>query len=159
MMRIASTAVMWIACISVWIACISSVVYASDLDRTIFGANAQLADGATALTIGNYDEGIRLTRLGLSGPPKPSRRSAALSNLCAGFDGTAQYERALAHCTAALKIDRRNWQAYNNRAIAHLGLGQLEAAEADISRAVALNPKSKQLQRARQTVQRWLYYR
>ena len=149
MMRIACLAVMWIACIS-------SLVHASDLNRTILGVNTQLADGATALAIGNYNEGIRLTRLGLRSPPKPNRRSAALSNLCAGFDGTAEYERALVHCTAALEIDARNWQAYNNRAVAYLGLGELEAAEVDISRAVALNPRSGKLRRSQRAVERWL---
>jgi Flp pilus assembly protein TadD len=149
MMRIACMAVLWIACIS-------SLVHASDMERTILGVSSDLADGATALTSGNYDEGIRLTKLGLDSPPKPSQRSAALSNLCAGFDGTAQYQRALKHCTAALRIDGRNWQAYNNRAIAHLGLGDLEAAEADILRAVALNPKSRKLQRAQRAVERRL---
>ena len=150
---------MRIACAALLsIACISSLVHASDLERTIFGVNSHLADGATALTIGNYDEGIRLTKLGLNGPPKPSQRSAALSNLCAGFDGTAQYERALVHCTAALKLDNRNWQAYSNRAVAHLGMGQLEAAEADITRAVALNPRSKKLRRAQQAVRRRVDY-
>ena len=152
MMRITCMAVLWIACIS-------SLVHASDMDSVVLGVSSQLADGATALTVGNYDEGIRLTKLGLKSPRKPSQRSAALSNLCAGFDGTAEYERALVHCTAALTINSRNWQAFNNRAIAHLGLGQLEAAEADISRAVALNPKSKKLRRAQRAVRRRVHYR
>ena len=64
MMRITCMAVLWIACIS-------SLVHASDMDRTILGVSSQLAEGATALTVGNYDEGIRLTRLGLNAPPKP----------------------------------------------------------------------------------------
>ncbi len=149
MMRITCMAVLWIACIS-------SLVHASDLDRTVLGVNSQLADGATALTIGNYDEGIRLTKLGLNRPPKLNQRSAALSNLCAGFDGAEQYEQALTHCTAALEINRRNWQAYNNRAVAFLGLGDLVAAHADISRAVALNPKSSSLRRVQQAVARWI---
>ena len=149
MMRITCMAVLWIACIS-------SLVHASDRDSVVLGVSPQLADGATALTVGNYDEGIRLTKLGLNSPRKPSQRSAALSNLCAGFDGNEQFAKAIAHCTAALKINKRNWQAYNNRAVAHLGLGELEAADADITRAVALNPKSKKLQRMQQAVARWL---
>ncbi len=148
---------MRIACMAVlWIACISSLVHASDSDRTVLGVSSDLADGATALTIGNYDEGIRLTRLGLNSPPDPGQRSAALSNLCAGFDGTAEFERALVQCTAALEIDASNWQAYNNRAIAYLGLGDLESAQADIIEAVALNPRSRMLQRSQQAVERWL---
>lgn len=148
---------MRITCMAVlWIACISSLVHASDMDSVVLGVSPQLADGATALTVGNYDEGIRLTKLGLNSPRKPSQRSAALSNLCAGFDGNEQFAKAIAHCTAALEINKRNWQAYNNRAVAHLGLGELEAADADITRAVALNPKSKKLQRMQQAVARWL---
>lgn len=148
---------MRITCMAVlWIACISSLVHASDMDSVVLGVSPQLADGATALTVGNYDEGIRLTKLGLNSPRKPSQRSAALSNLCAGFDGNEQFAKAIAHCTAALEINKRNWQAYNNRAVAHLGLGELEAADADITRAVALNPKSKKLQRVQQAVARWL---
>lgn len=148
-MRITRMAVLWIACIS-------SLVHASDMDSVVLGVSPQLADGATALTIGNYDEGIRLTKLGLKSPRMPSQRSAALSNLCAGFDGNEQFAQAITHCTAALEINERNWQAYNNRAVAHLGLGQLEAADADITRAVALNPRSKKLRRIQQAVERWL---
>jgi tetratricopeptide (TPR) repeat protein len=149
MMRITCMAVLWIACIS-------SLVHASDMDSVVLGVSSQLADGATALTVGNYDEGIRLTKIGLNSSRKPIQRSAALSNLCAGFDGNEQFAKAIAHCTAALEINKRNWHAYNNRAVAHLGLGQLEAADADITRAVALNPRSKKLQRMQRAVARWL---
>ena len=116
------------------------------------GANPHLANGATALTLRHFDEGIRHTQRGLDRPAKRRDRAAALSNLCAGFDGQQDYEQALAHCNAALEIDDDNWQAYNNRALAHLGLGELDQAQLDIDRGLELNPKAKELRRVQALV-------
>lgn len=116
------------------------------------GANTHLADGATALTLRNFEEGIRHTQQGLAKPAKHRDRSAALSNLCAGFDGQGEYEQALKHCNEALEIDDDNWQAYNNRALAYLGLGDLERAQQDIDRGLELNPDSTELVRVQQLV-------
>ncbi len=101
--------------VAIGIACITLPAFAGDDNRVRLGADPQLSDGATALSIGNYGEGIRLTELGLKAPPARSDRSAAMSNLCAGFAGTQQYDLALTHCSAALEINDSNWQAYNNR--------------------------------------------
>jgi tetratricopeptide (TPR) repeat protein len=117
------------------------------------GSNPHLSDGATALLYGNYSEGIRLTELGLEAPPGWTDRSAALSNLCAGLAGSAEYEKAIAHCTSAIKLDRDNWQAYNNRAIAHIGLGQIGKAQQDINRGFELNPDSSELFMVQQLVE------
>ena len=52
--------------------------------KTVLGVtNEYLAAGAEALRLKDYDEGIRLTLLGLDRPTSPRDRSAALSNLCA----------------------------------------------------------------------------
>ena len=52
--------------------------------RTVLGvANEYLAAGAEAIRLKEYDEGIRLTKIGLERPTSPRDRSAALSNLCA----------------------------------------------------------------------------
>ncbi len=139
--------------VAIGIACITLPAFAGDDNRVRLGADPQLSDGATALSIGNYGEGIRLTELGLKAPPARSDRSAAMSNLCAGFAGTQQYDLALTHCSAALEINDSNWQAYNNRALAHFRLGDLEAAQRDIDRGLELNPKSGQLKRVQQLVQ------
>ena len=139
--------------VAIAIACITLPAFAGDDNRVRLGADPQLSDGATALSIGNYGEGIRLTELGLKAPPARSDRSAAMSNLCAGFAGTQQYDLALTHCSAALEINDSNWQAYNNRALAHFRLGDLEAAQRDIDRGLELNPKSGQLKRVQQLVQ------
>ena len=131
--------------VTVCIACIAAPAFATDNNRVLLGSNPELSDGATALSIGNYSEGIRLTEIGLEAPPARSNRSAAMSNLCAGFAGTQEYHRALTHCSAALEIDDGNWQAYNNRALASFRLGDLEAAQKDIDRGLELNPESREL--------------
>jgi tetratricopeptide (TPR) repeat protein len=109
------------------------------------GPSPYLVDGAHALSMGDYYEAIRHTQRGLDEPIGAIHRSAALSNLCAGFDAIGEYEHALESCDAALAIDDGNWQAYGNRAIAHLRLGRLEAARADVQHALALNPTSSEL--------------
>ena len=139
--------------LAVGIAVVTTSAYAGDDSRVLLGSDPHLSDGATALTTGNYGEGIRLTEIGLKAPPARNNRSAAMSNLCAGFAGTREYDLALRHCTAALEIDASNWQAFNNRALAHFRLGDLAAAQQDLDRGLALNPESGQLKRVQELVQ------
>lgn len=138
--------------VAVWIACITAPAYPGEYNRVVLGSDPNLSDGATALSTGNYDEGIRLTKLGLKAPPARSNRSAAMSNLCAGFAGTQEFNLAVAHCNAALEIDDSNWQAYNNRAFAFFRLGDLAAAQKDIDRGLELNPDSGQLKSVQKLV-------
>jgi tetratricopeptide (TPR) repeat protein len=119
----------------------------------MLGVSPYLSGGAAALLFGNYSEGIRLTEMGLTTPaPTLHDRSAALSNLCAGLAGSAEYNRAITHCTSAIEIDDDNWQAYNNRAIAHIGLGHVLAAQKDINRGLELNPGADELQMVQELV-------
>jgi hypothetical protein len=54
--------------------------------RTVVGVeNEYLAAGAEALFAKEYDEGIRLTILGLERPTLPRDRANAFSNLCAAY--------------------------------------------------------------------------
>ena len=135
-----------------WIVCISSSALAAGESRILLGANPYLSNGATALLYGNYSEGIRLTELGLETPPEWSDRSAALSNLCAGLAGNGLYDEAIVHCTSAIEINDGNWQAYNNRAIAYIGVGQVNQAQQDINRGLTLNPDSSELLMVQQLV-------
>jgi tetratricopeptide (TPR) repeat protein len=120
--------------------------HAQEKASTSIGVNPNLAEGAHALQFGNYDEGIRLTELGLKGTIRPKDRVGALSNLCAGHVGNRDYEEALRYCNRALRLDERNWHAYNNRSLAYLGLNQVEAAKSDLEKGLALNPQSNSLQ-------------
>lgn len=110
-----------------------------------FGTNEHLANGARALFARDYDSGIELTLKGLNSEISPRNRTAALSNLCAGYVGAERYEEAVAACTEALELRSSNWRALNNRAIAHLGKGNYAAARQDVADGLALHPDSRQL--------------
>ena len=117
--------------------------------KTVIGpANLDLAAGADALRFGDYEEGIKLTLRGLEQHPSERDRSAALSNLCAGYAATDEYDLAIEHCNDALQIDERNWHAYHNRAAANLYQGNLDEAIRDAEAGLALNPRSRKLRKA-----------
>ena len=117
------------------------------------GTNAYLSDGAQALFAGDYETGIELTLEGLKEPVARGQRSAALSNLCAGYVGAKRYLEAEVACTEALAIRTSNWRALNNRAIAHLGLGDYSAARRDVEQGLALRPGSRQLLEVREMLE------
>ncbi len=112
---------------------------------TIVGVNPRLSEGAYALEFGNYNEGVRLTLEGLRASVRPSDRVGALSNLCAGYVGLQDYEAALRYCNRALRMDEKNWHAYNNRSLAYLGLGDTAAAQRDLERGLEINPGARTL--------------
>jgi len=120
--------------------------------RSVIGVNDELARGARALQVRDYAEGVRLTAAGLRAMHDRRDRLVALSNLCAGYVGLRQYARALAACDEALEINPRFWRAYNNRALAHLGLGMLAAARSDVAEGLAINPNSAKLLRSHDLV-------
>lgn len=119
--------------------------HTDDTANTVLGVNPRLSEGAYALEFGNYQEGIRLTLEGLRSSVRPSDRVGALSNLCAGYVGIQDYESALSYCNRALRIDERNWHAYNNRSLAYLGLGNTAAAERDLEKGLEINPNARTL--------------
>jgi len=122
--------------------------------KTVIGpANLDLAAGADALRFGDYEEGIKLTLRGLQQHPSQRDRSAALSNLCAGYAATEQFDLAIKHCNESLDIDERNWHAYHNRATAHLRRGDFGEAIKDAEAGLALNPRSRKLRRALEVAQ------
>ncbi|MCY4166234.1 MAG: hypothetical protein OXF03_08865 [Gammaproteobacteria bacterium] len=117
--------------------------------QSVFGADPNLSDGAMALRLGDYDEGIRLTLVGLRSPVGRAHsmktRSAAHSNLCAGYMMASQLRIAREHCDEALRIMRRNWRAYSNRAVLFVLTGQLKRAADDVERGKRINPNSRRL--------------
>lgn len=115
--------------------------------NTVIGPNVMLADGAEALMRGEWQRGIQLTQMGLTFAISQQDRASALANLCAGFAGLKQYQRALEHCDQSIAIVNDNWRAWQNRAAAHLGLGKIEESLRDIQRGLQLNPDSDSLQK------------
>ena len=120
---------------------------------TIIGVNADLSDGARAMQMGDFEEGIRLTIAGLKVESSPRNRASGLSNLCAGYTAAKQYAKAIDSCTQSLRIDKRNWHAYNNRALAYLGQGEIDAAKRDLQDGLQLNPDSGKLHRVAQWIE------
>jgi tetratricopeptide (TPR) repeat protein len=110
------------------------------------GGNDLLSNGAVAIRAGLYDEGIRLTSLGLErGDASKAERAAALSNLCAAYAAKHMPDMAIGLCTESLAIDGRNWRAFSNRSYAYWLKGMYAEATFDLDAAAAISPKAKQV--------------
>jgi tetratricopeptide (TPR) repeat protein len=118
--------------------------------RTLVGVeNEYLAAGAEALLAKQYDEGIRLTILGLERPTLPRDRANALSNLCAAHAAKREPAIAIDYCTQSIEIDSENWHAYSNRAYAYYLSRKFSEADDDLDRALELNPSARQMPQIR----------
>jgi tetratricopeptide (TPR) repeat protein len=115
--------------------------------RTTLGAgNEYLAAGALAIQLGRYDEGIRLTLVGLDRyQPITRDRAAGLSNLCAAYAAQEELDRAIEYCDEALGLDPQNWHAYSNRSYVYMLKGMYAQATSDLDSAARLNPHAPQL--------------
>ena len=115
--------------------------------RSVFGSvNELLVAGADAIRFARYDEGIRLTLLGLERRDITERnRAAALSNLCAAFAAKNSPSEAIDYCTQSIEISEHNWQAFSNRSYAYWLQARYELAAEDLNRAMALNDRARQL--------------
>jgi tetratricopeptide (TPR) repeat protein len=114
--------------------------------RTVLGvSNEYLAAGAEAIRAKQYDDGIRLTKLGLERPAPPHDRAAGLSNLCAAHAAKGEVDLAIDACTKSLEIDDGNWRAYNNRSYAFYLKGHYAQANTDLVRALEINPNARQM--------------
>ena len=120
-------------------------------NRTVLGGgNDMLAQGATAIRAGLYDDGIRLTNLGLERRDNTELdRAAALSNLCAAYAAKKVPDTAIRYCTESLAVNNRNWRAYSNRSYAYWLKGMYAEATFDLDAAAALSPNARQVQQIR----------
>jgi tetratricopeptide (TPR) repeat protein len=118
--------------------------------RTVLGGtNEYLSAGADAIRAGSYDDGIRLTRIGLERSSNISERAAALSNLCAAHAAKGETDLAIEMCTASLAINDQNWRAYSNRSYAYYLKGMYAQASADLEAAATFSPNARQVQQIR----------
>lgn len=117
--------------------------------KTVLGPDNQaLYDGAQAILAGDFNEGIRLTRLGLDDAFTDREKQAGLSNLCAGYLRIRQWQTALEYCDQALAINPRNWRALNNRALLYIQLEQYSAAKKDLDLAREVAPNARTVKAA-----------
>ena len=118
--------------------------------KTVVGpSNADLADGAAALRVGNAEDGVRLTERGLMSATSRRDRVAGYSNLCAGLAMLERFDEALQACNRALELDDDHWRSYSNRALVYLKQERYPEAERDISAGERLNPNASTLKTLR----------
>ena len=118
--------------------------------RTVLGSsNEYLSAGAEMIRAGQYDDGIRLTSIGLQRQASQHDRAAGLSNLCAAHAAKGEPDRAIEYCTQSIEVSPYSWRPYSNRAYAHLLKGHIAAASADLAVAAERNPDGRQIARIR----------
>jgi len=118
--------------------------------KTVIGVrNVPLKSGAEALLAGDYEEGVRLTHLGLTQAFGIREEEAALSNLCAGYLQLKKYDTALQYCEMLLARNDEHWRAYNNRALIYMKTKQWDKAEADLIKGEELNAGAHTMKLAR----------
>lgn len=125
--------------------------WAQSDNRSVLGqSNELLSAGAIAIRAGRYDDGIRLTMLGLDREPAtPFERAAALANLCAAHAAKGEPDVAIEFCDQSISINARNWRAYSNRSYAYFLKGLYSEAALDIDAAAAIAPQARQVQQIR----------
>ena len=122
----------------------------SKQNTTVLGSsNVALQDGADALRSGDAEEGIRLTRLGLSQATSSGERETGKSNLCAGYAMLGQYEIGLPYCNEVLEENARNWRARSNRALIYIKLRRFAEANEDLLVGEEVSPNAATLQAVR----------
>ena len=75
--------------------------------RTILGTQPDLAEGARALQLRQFEEGVRLTLQGLKLEVSRRQRASGLSNLCAGYAALQRYDGHRQKTAEALGIGVR----------------------------------------------------
>ena len=127
----------------------ATVSFAQEAATILGPKNVPLQDGADALRAGDAEEGIRLTRIGLSQARNSRERQAANSNLCAGYVLLGQYEVGLPYCDAALEENSHHWRARTNRAVIYIKLRRFAEADADLRAGEEIRPNATTLKAAR----------
>ena len=116
----------------------------------VIGASVYLSAGADAIRRGDYDEGIRLTTIGLERQVRTVRdRAAGLANLCAAYVAKGEPDNAIPYCDESIELYDGNWRAFSNRSHAYLLKGMLEEAARDNEIAARMRPNAPHIQMIR----------
>lgn len=117
----------------------------------VIGASPYLSAGADAIRSGRYDEGIRLTKIGLERDTRSSRdRAAGLANLCAAHVAKEEPDAAIPYCTQSIELFSGNWRPYSNRSHAYLQKGMYAEAARDNEAAASLRPNADHVRMIRE---------
>lgn len=118
--------------------------------QTVLGDPAvdDLNSGARQLDRGDVANGLALTEKAMESEELSRwEQAAAFNNRCVAFLHLKLYEEAMVNCEEAIAINAENWRFLNNRANAHLGLGDVDKAIKDYIAALELNPRSDVVRR------------
>ena len=110
-----------------------------------FGTPTIITDGTRMVKGDDVDRGMDLLRQALDLNLDMTSKAMALTNLCMGHIRKMEYAEAMSLCERALEMRPSQWQAVNNRGCAHFGLGDMDAAVRDFTRASMLNPDDEDI--------------
>jgi tetratricopeptide (TPR) repeat protein len=106
------------------------------------GVDEYLLAGADAIRGGQFDDGIRLTLIGLKRGPNARNRAAGLANLCSAYISKNEPDNAIPYCNESLTLNDANWRVFSARSQAYLIKGMYAEAAKDNEAAAALAPNA-----------------
>ncbi len=99
-----------------------------------------LLAGADAIRGGQFDDGIRLTLIGLERGPSARNRAAGLANLCSAYVSKNEPDKAIPYCNESLTLNDANWRVFSARSQAYFIKGMYLEAARDNDAAAVLAP-------------------
>lgn len=107
------------------------------------GVDEYLLAGADSIRAGQFDDGIRLTLIGLErGGVSARNRAAGLANLCSAYVSKNEPDKAIPYCNESLALNDANWRVFSARSQAYFIKGMYADAAKDNEAAAALAPSA-----------------
>ncbi|MFT5609025.1 MAG: tetratricopeptide (TPR) repeat protein [Parvicella sp.] len=94
--------------------------------------------GVREIESGKFEQGIRKSKAGLAKTSTASLRKPLLDNLCVAYLAIQDMEQANQYCQAAISKGKASAISYNNRAVMHYVLGNIQASLEDLDAASEL---------------------
>lgn len=91
--------------------------------------------GVREIESGKFEQGIRKSKAGLAKTSNASLRKPLLDNLCVAYLAIKDMEQANQYCHAAINTGKASVISYNNRAVMHYVLGNIDASLEDLDAA------------------------
>jgi tetratricopeptide (TPR) repeat protein len=91
--------------------------------------------GVREIESGKLEQGIRKSKAGLAKTSTASLRKPLLDNLCVAHLAIKDMQQAKQYCQAAIDTGKASAISYNNRAVMHYVLGNIEASLDDLAEA------------------------
>jgi len=91
--------------------------------------------GVREIESGEFEQGIRKSKAGLAKTSIASLRKPLLDNLCVAHLAIKDMDQANQYCQAAINTGKTSAISYNNRAVMHYVLGNIEASLEDLDAA------------------------